>query len=155
MYSRQLVHQWRSEEQAILVGANTVAHDNPSLTTRDVKGKNPIRIVIDIQNSLPKSSQVFNSEAKTITLTNNEIDSSIPLAKQICTALYLNNISSVIVEGGKKTLQTFIDEQLWDEARIFSSNENLKTGVRKPQLKGKLVNEIKIKSDTLKTMLND
>ena len=77
------------------------------------------------------------------------------MAKQICTALYLNNISSVIVEGGKKTLQTFIDEQLWDEARIFSSNENLKTGVRKPQLKGKLVNEIKIKSDTLKTMLND
>ena len=155
MYSRQLVHQWRSEEQAILVGANTVTQDNPSLTTRDIKGKNPIRIVIDIQNSLPKSSQVFNSEAKTITLTNNEIDSSIPLAKQICTALYLNNISSVIVEGGKKTLQTFIDEQLWDEARIFSSNENLKTGVRKPQLKGKLVNEIKIKSDTLKTMLND
>ena len=155
MYSRQLVHQWRSEEQAILVGANTVAHDNPSLTTRDVKGKNPIRIVIDIQNSLPKSSQVFNSEAKTITLTNNEIDSSIPLAKQICTALYLNNISSVIVEGGKKTLQTFIDEQLWDEARIFSSNKDLKTGIKKPHLEGKLISETLIKSDTLKIIIND
>jgi len=155
MYSRQLVHQWRSEEQAILVGANTVAQDNPSLTTRDIKGKNPIRIVIDIQNSLPKSSQVFNSEAKTITLTNTEIDSTAPLAIQVCNALYLNDISSVIIEGGKKTLQAFIDEKLWDEARIFSSNKDLKTGIKKPHLEGKLISETLIKSDTLKIIIND
>ena len=154
VYSRQLVHQWRSEEQAILVGANTVAQDNPSLTTRDIKGKNPIRIVIDIQNSLPKSRQVFNSEAKTITLTNNEIDSTAPLAIQVCNALYLNDISSVIIEGGKKTLQAFIDEKLWDEARIFSSNKDLKTGIKKPRLQGKLINETLIKSDTLKIIIN-
>ena len=97
LYSRQLVHQWRSEEQAILVGANTVIQDNPSLTTREIKGENPIRIVIDIRNSLSMSSQVFNSEAKTITLTNSEIDPTIPLAIQICNALYLNDITSVIV----------------------------------------------------------
>ena len=155
MYSRQLVHQWRSEEQAILVGANTVTQDNPSLTTRDIKGKNPIRIVIDIQNSLPKSSQVFNSEAKTITLTNTEIDSTAPLAIQVCNALYLNDISSVIIEGGKKTLQAFIDEKLWDEARIFSSNKDLKTGIKKPHLEGKLISETLIKSDTLKIIIND
>lgn len=155
MYSRQLVHQWRSEEQAILVGANTVAQDNPSLTTRDIKGKNPIRIVIDIQNSLPKSSQVFNSEAKTITLTNTEIDSTAPLAIQVCNALYLNDISSVIIEGGKKTLQAFIDEKLWDEARIFSSNKDLKTGIKKPHLEGKLISKTLIKSDTLKIIIND
>ena len=155
MYSRQLVHQWRSEEQAILVGANTVAQDNPRLTTRDIKGKNPIRIVIDIQNSLPKSSQVFNSEAKTITLTNTEIDSTAPLAIQVCNALYLNDISSVIIEGGKKTLQAFIDEKLWDEARIFSSNKDLKTGIKKPHLEGKLISETLIKSDTLKIIIND
>ena len=155
MYSRQLVHQWRSEEQAILVGANTVAQDNPSLTTRDIKGKNPIRIVIDIQKSLPESSQVFNSEAKTITLTNAEIDSTAPLAIQVCNALYLNDISSVIIEGGKKTLQAFIDEKLWDEARIFSSNKDLKTGIKKPHLEGKLISETLIKSDTLKIIIND
>ena len=155
MYSRQLVHQWRSEEQAILVGANTVTQDNPSLTTRDIKGKNPIRIVIDIQKSLPESSQVFNSEAKTITLTNAEIDSTAPLAIQVCNALYLNDISSVIIEGGKKTLQAFIDEKLWDEARIFSSNKDLKTGIKKPHLEGKLISETLIKSDTLKIIIND
>ena len=155
MYSRQLVHQWRSEEQAILVGANTVAQDNPSLTTRDIKGKNPIRIVIDIQKSLPESSQVFNSEAKTITLTNAEIDSTAPLAIQVCNALYLNDISSVIIEGGKKTLQAFIDEKLWDEARIFSSNKDLKTGIKKPHLEGKLISKTLIKSDTLKIIIND
>jgi diaminohydroxyphosphoribosylaminopyrimidine deaminase/5-amino-6-(5-phosphoribosylamino)uracil reductase len=155
MYSRQLVHQWRSEEQAILVGANTVTQDNPSLTTRDIKGKNPIRIVIDIQKSLPESSQVFNSEAKTITLTNTEIDSTAPLAIQVCNALYLNDISSVIIEGGKKTLQAFIDEKLWDEARIFSSNKDLKTGIKKPHLEGKLISETLIKSDTLKIIIND
>ena len=155
MYSRQLVHQWRSEEQAILVGANTVTQDNPSLTTRDIKGKNPIRIVIDIQKSLPESSQVFNSEAKTITLTNTEIDSTAPLAIQVCNALYLNDISSVIIEGGKKTLQAFIDEKLWDEARIFSSNKDLKTGIKKPHLEGKLISKTLIKSDTLKIIIND
>ena len=155
LYSRQLVHQWRSEEQAILVGANTVIQDNPSLTTREIKGENPIRIVIDIRNSLSMSSQVFNSEAKTITLTNSEIDPTIPLAIQICNALYLNDITSVIVEGGKKTLQTFIDENLWDEARIFSSNVDMKTGIEKPQLKGQLIKQIHIKSDTLKIIHND
>jgi diaminohydroxyphosphoribosylaminopyrimidine deaminase/5-amino-6-(5-phosphoribosylamino)uracil reductase len=155
LYSRQLVHQWRSEEQAILVGANTVIQDNPSLTTREIKGENPIRIVIDIRNSLSMSSQVFNSEAKTITLTNSEIDPTSPLAIQICNALYLNDITSVIVEGGKKTLQTFIDENLWDEARIFSSNVDMKTGIEKPQLKGQLIKQIHIKSDTLKIIHND
>ena len=155
LYSRQLVHQWRSEEQAILVGANTVIQDNPSLTTREIKGENPIRIVIDIRNSLSMSSQVFNSEAKTITLTNSEIDPTIPLAIQICNALYLNDITSVIVEGGKKTLQTFIDENLWDEARIFSSNVDMKPGIEKPQLKGQLIKQIHIKSDTLKIIHND
>ena len=69
-YSRQLVHQWRAEEQAILVGANTVVQDNPSLTTREVEGANPIRIVIDLKNSLAETYQVFNSDAKTIRLTS-------------------------------------------------------------------------------------
>ena len=153
--SRQLVHQWRAEEQAILIGANTVAQDNPRLTTREVEGPNPIRIIIDIKNTLPKSSQVFNSEAKTIKLTSCEIDPSKPLAAQVCKALYLNKITSVIIEGGQKTLKAFINEDLWDEARIFTSDTHLKEGVKKPQLKGKATKEIRIGSDSLNIILND
>ena len=153
--SRQLVHQWRAEEQAILVGANTVAQDNPSLTTREVEGPNPIRIIIDLKNTLPESSQVFNSEAKTIKLTKNEIDPNKPLAAQVSEALYLNKITSVIVEGGQKTLQAFINEGLWDEARIFSSETYLKEGIKKPQLKSIPVKETLIDSDSLKIILND
>ena len=151
--SRQLVHQWRAEEQAILIGANTVAQDNPRLTTREVEGPNPIRIVIDIKNTLPKSSQVFNSEAKTIKLTRSEIDPSKPLATQVCKALYLNKITSVIIEGGQKTLKAFINEDLWDEARIFTSDTYLKEGVKKPQLKGIPTKEIRIGSDSLNLSL--
>ena len=153
--SRQLVHQWRAEEQAILVGANTIVLDNPRLTTREVQGQNPIRIVIDIKNTLPRSSQVFNSEAKTIKLTKSEIDPNKPLAAQVSKALYLNKITSVIVEGGQKTLQAFINEGLWDEARVFSSEIYLKKGVKKPQLRGKPTKESFIDSDCLKIILND
>ena len=153
--SRQLVHQWRAEEQAILVGANTVAQDNPSLTTREVEGPNPIRIIIDLKNTLPESSQVFNSEARTIKLTKNEIDPNKPLAAQVSKALYLNKITSVIVEGGQKTLQAFINEGLWDEARIFSSETYLKEGIKKPQLKSIPVKETLIDFDSLKIILND
>ncbi len=153
--SRQLVHQWRAEEQAILVGANTVAQDNPSLTTREVEGPSPYSIIIDLKNTLPESSQVFNSEAKTIKLTKNEIDPNKPLAAQVSKALYLNKITSVIVEGGQKTLQAFINEGLWDEARIFSSETYLKEGIKKPQLKSIPVKETLIDSDSLKIILND
>ena len=154
-HSRQLVHQWRAEEQAILVGANTVIQDNPSLTTREVEGANPIRIVIDLKNSLAESYTVFNSEAKTIRLTSNDMDTERPLASEICKALYKHQINSVIIEGGPKTLQTFIDEDLWDEARIFTGELNLKEGIYKPLIKGTLKTETWIGSDCLKILRND
>ena len=154
-YSRQLVHQWRAEEQAILVGANTVVQDNPSLTTREVEGSNPTRIVIDPKNSLAETYQVFNSDAKTIRLTSVEIDVQKPLASEVCNALYTHQINSVIVEGGQKTLQAFIDENLWDEARIFSSDLKLVEGVSNPQINGSLVAETSIGSDCLKILTND
>ena len=154
-YSRQLVHQWRAEEQAILVGANTVVQDNPSLTTREVKGANPIRIVIDLKNSLPESYNIFNSEAKTIRLTSKDMDTKRPLAFEVCKALYKHQINSVIIEGGPKTLQAFIDENLWDEARIFTGELNLNEGILKPQINGTLVAETEIGSDCLKILRND
>lgn len=126
-YSRQLVHKWRSEEQAILVGANTVIADNPSLTTRDWEGKSPMRIVLDIQGSLPEDAAVFNKAAKTTRLTTNK-------PKDICDSLYEERIQSVLVEGGAKTLQRFIDDELWDEARVFTGPVLFTEGVAAPKL---------------------
>lgn len=154
-YSRQLTHKWRAEEQAILVGTNTVLHDNPSLTVRDWTGQNPIRIVIDKDLRLPKHLSVFNSDAQTIIISKKDMDFNNHLAKNICDILYKNHINSVIVEGGKHLLQTFIDENLWDEARIFAGNSLFKKGIEAPKLNGKLISEENIMGDILKTYRND
>ena len=154
-YSRQLVHKWRAEEQAILVGANTVLQDNPSLTTREVGGKNPIRVVIDIRGNLSKDSNVFDDSSKTVILDHISLDKNQPLATQICARLHEQSINSVIVEGGTKTLQLFIDEGLWDESRVFTGPITLHKGVACPTFEGKLYDERKINSDILRTYIND
>ncbi|MFV0539840.1 MAG: bifunctional diaminohydroxyphosphoribosylaminopyrimidine deaminase/5-amino-6-(5-phosphoribosylamino)uracil reductase RibD [Aestuariibaculum sp.] len=154
-FSRQIVHKWRTEEQAILVGANTVLKDNPSLTARDYKGNNPIRIVIDKTHNLPKKLFVFNSKAETISISKPEIDFNKPIAGQICNILYKKQINSVIVEGGTKTLQAFIDETLWDEARVFSNPIEFDDGIKSPRFSGKLISEQHILNDTLKIYSND
>ena len=154
-FSRQLVHKWRTEEQAILVGTNTVLEDNPSLTVRDWTGKNPIRLVIDKNEKLLKKHSVFNTAAKTILISKNNIDFSKDIAKQICDLLFEKNISSVIIEGGSKTIQTFIVKNLWDEARVFTGNTEFKKGVKAPIFKGKLISEENIITDTLKIYKND
>lgn len=154
-YSRQLVHKWRANEQSILVGTNTVLEDNPTLTTRDWTGNNPIRIVIDKNQKLSKNLTVFNNEAKTIIINKNTIDFSKNIAKQICDILFKKNITSIIIEGGKKTLQTFIDENLWDEARVFIGQTEFKNGTKAPLIKGKVISKAFIKDDILKTYTND
>ncbi|MBD0832618.1 bifunctional diaminohydroxyphosphoribosylaminopyrimidine deaminase/5-amino-6-(5-phosphoribosylamino)uracil reductase RibD [Aestuariibaculum sediminum] len=154
-YSRQLVHKWRTEEQAILVGTNTVLQDNPSLTSRDWTGHNPIRVVIDREEKLPKTFSVFNHEAQTLTLTKNIIDFTKPLAQQVSDVLHNHNINSVIIEGGTKTLQSFIDENLWDEARIFTGTTTFGSGCKSPKLTGRLISKEHIINDTLKIYLND
>ncbi|MFD2918030.1 bifunctional diaminohydroxyphosphoribosylaminopyrimidine deaminase/5-amino-6-(5-phosphoribosylamino)uracil reductase RibD [Psychroserpens luteus] len=154
-YSRQLVHKWRAEEQSILVGTNTVLEDNPSLTVRDWTGKNPIRVVIDRELKLSKEHSVFNAEAETIEISKNDFDFNKPLAKQIATILHSRNINSIIIEGGEKTLQTFIDENLWDEARVFTGNTTFKNGIKAPEFYGKLISEEKIIEDTLHIYVNN
>ncbi len=170
-YSRQLVHKWRTEEQAILVGTNTVFQDNPTLTARDWTGNNPIRVVIDRTLKLPKETSVFNNEAKTIIINEKTKDQKLKqnhwnlefinwdlkqnIAQQICNVLYKNDITSVIIEGGQKTLQTFIDENIWDEARIFTGDTEFKEGVKAPVFAGKLISKEKILSDILKIYKND
>ncbi len=149
-FSRQLLHKWRTEEQAILVGTNTVLEDNPSLTARTWKGHNPTRIVIDKSNKLNTNASIFNSDAETLVISEENVDFKQPIAQQICDVLYNKNINSVIIEGGSKTLQTFINEALWDEARVFVGAKTFETGTKAPQLHAKLHYEIQILNDTLK-----
>ena len=147
-FSRQLVHRWRADEQAILVGTNTVLQDNPSLTVRNWTGKNPIRVVLDKNDILSKSLNIFNNEAETIIIKETS-------AKAICEKLFEANINSIIIEGGAKTLQTFINENIWDEARVFTGQLLFKNGVKAPKFSGKLISEEKIMSDILKIYKND
>ncbi|MEO1031092.1 MAG: bifunctional diaminohydroxyphosphoribosylaminopyrimidine deaminase/5-amino-6-(5-phosphoribosylamino)uracil reductase RibD [Bacteroidota bacterium] len=154
-YSRQLVHKWRAEEQAILIGTYTVMEDNPSLTVRDWEGQNPIRVVLDKSFKLKNDFSVFDDQSETIRITNTEVDFEQPLATQVCRMLHDKNVNSVIIEGGAKTLQTFIDEDLWDEARVFIGKPQFKEGVKAPKLKGQLISESKILEDTLKIIGND
>ena len=98
---------------AILVGTQTAIDDNPRLNTRDWTGKNPVRIVIDKNNRISKENHIFDSQAKTIVISAETIDFNEPIASQIMKVLYDEEIQSVIIEGGRQTLQTFIDENLW------------------------------------------
>lgn len=145
--SRQIVHKWRSEEQAILVGFNTIIQDNPKLTTRMVKGGNPIRIVVCDDRKIVKKFNVFNDEAETIIINLDSCNKNISEAKKICDDLFKNNIISVIVEGGPKTLNYFLMENLWDEARIFIGEKEFSNGIKAP--------EIELKNSLFRLIDND
>lgn len=165
-FSRQLVHKWRSEEQAILVGTQTVMDDNPKLNVRDWTGNNPIRIVLDKNNRIPKDFSVYNNQQKTIFITesNNsestentifeKIDFGQNIGIQIMDVLYKHSIQSVIIEGGRQTLQTFIDENSWDEARIFTGNTYFETGIKAPVLERKNGIKKTIENDSLLIIRN-
>lgn len=154
-YSRQLVHKWRTEEQAILVGTHTVSEDNPSLTVRDWTGRNPVRIVLDSQEKLSKELAIFNTEAETILLSKKTLDFNQPLAHQIGEFLHKKDIQSVIIEGGSQTLQTFIDENIWDEARVFTGKTKFSEGTKAPVFLGELTSETLIMDDTLRIYKNN
>ena len=130
-----LVHQWRTEEQSIAVGAQTVVDDNPQLTARWVNGKQPIRLVLDPNGRLDQQYSVFDATAKTHHLTLNTIQAErAHYLPSVLDYLYQNNIQSVLVEGGRKTLDYFIQAELWDEARIFATDNKLGDGIAAPQL---------------------
>ncbi|MBB2144829.1 bifunctional diaminohydroxyphosphoribosylaminopyrimidine deaminase/5-amino-6-(5-phosphoribosylamino)uracil reductase RibD [Pedobacter sp. LMG 31464] len=159
--AKQLTHQWRSEEDAIVVGKQTALIDNPQLTARNVEGKNPIRIVIDSNLAIPETHHVYNDEAKTIVF--NEIktdvinnihfvqmeDMQFYLAQKIAFQLYLMDIQSVIIEGGAQILSQFITANLWDEARIFTSKTEWNDGIKAPSIKGNILETLQIGADEL------
>lgn len=142
--SRVLVHKWRTEEAAILVGTQTVLDDNPKLTARGWEGSQPIRLLIDRNKKVPSEYNILNEEATTLVFTldkKNEHDVVLPfknLPEEILQELYKRNIQSVIIEGGLQTLQSFIDAGLWDEARIFKCSNTLHHGVAAPRISGNL-----------------
>ena len=139
--SRQYVHKWRSQEHAILVGSKTVDFDNPQLNSRNWDNNSPIKIVIG--NPKIKSKDTL--------YIHNGNDLNI---ENITNFLHKKNIQSVLVEGGNKTLKTFIENNLWDEARVFKSKNKLKKGVLAPKINGTKFYEENIKDDNLKIIRN-
>lgn len=154
-WSRQLVHKWRAEEQAILIGSNTARLDNPTLNCRDWEGSNPHRFVINRNDDLDRNTKLFNSEATTTVLDKQILNFDLPLAQQVCEILFNNKIISIIIEGGRQTIQTFINEEIWDEARVFTSEVKLKKGIPAPRFSSQTYLERKVKTDILRIYRND
>ncbi len=164
--SKTLVHLWRAEESAILIGKNTALVDQPSLTTRLVKGASPTRLIIDRELEVSEDSPLFRSDAKTIIFNNHKneskahiqyisLDFNKNILPQLMKTLYELNIQSVIVEGGAYTIKQFIEQNLWDEARQFIGQKTFGNGILSPSIHSSLLTrQQKIEQDVLNTYLN-
>lgn len=166
-FTNRLVHQWRSEEAAILVGTNTALMDNPQLTNRYFNSRQPVRLVLDKDLQLSSSANVVNDDAPTIIFNEHQhtdegqpqyyrITNDVNAVHQVTNALYQKNIQSVLVEGGAQLLQSFIDESMWDEARVITNKELIiDNGLNAPELKNHhLTNEQQILLDSVKYFTN-
>ncbi len=165
-YSKQLVHQWRTEEQAILVGTHTALMDDPALTARLFKGSNPLRVLIDKDLVVLETANIFSKGAKTLVFTAKtvekksdhleyiRIDFSQGIIAQILNVLHQKDIQSLIVEGGRHTLQGFIDHNLWDEARVFKTKIIFQDGTKAPDFLSKHCQSEMIMEDELKIFKN-
>ena len=141
--SRQLVHKWRSEEDAILVGKNTALKDNPALNVRLWSGKQPVRVLLDAKLSVPPTYQLFDQSLPTIVFNDKISNTSHNITRVkknpknlrgVLTYLFDCEIQSMIVEGGSQILNNFISNNLWDEARIFKTHKVFSKGIRTPQI---------------------
>ncbi|WP_020532066.1 bifunctional diaminohydroxyphosphoribosylaminopyrimidine deaminase/5-amino-6-(5-phosphoribosylamino)uracil reductase RibD [Flexithrix dorotheae] len=158
-YSRKLVHKWRAEEDAILVGTNTAKYDNPRLNVRDWTGKNPVRIVIDKSLKLDKGLNLFNQQQQTFcyNLMKSEVSENLEFVQldknnfiqNLVSDLNAKNLQSVIIEGGSQTLNAFIESNLWDEARVFKSKTQFGKGIPAPRLQGYLEKTENCREDLL------
>lgn len=158
-YSRQLVHKWRTEEDAVLVGRNTVSHDDPQLNVRDWSGRNPVRVAIDRFLKAPEKRKIFDGSQPTLVynVLKNEERRNLTLVRieeqaflwHLVRDLHKRGIQSVIIEGGAETLRHFIDQGLWDEARVFKSSRTFNAGIESPRLRGNLIGTENVMGDTL------
>ena len=141
-YTRQIVHKWRSQENAILVGSKTYITDNPILDSRNWNKNNPQRFIIAGNNKIQNKRFDIIRHNKTLSVDNiNQI-------------LFEKNIQSILVEGGKKTLETFIKSGCWDEARIIKNEKKINNGIRSPILNSKINNVLKVDDDLIQTYFN-
>ncbi len=141
-YTRQIVHKWRSQENAILVGSKTYLTDNPILDSRNWNNNNPQRFIIAGNNKIHNKRFDIIRHNKTLSVDNiNKI-------------LFEKNIQSILVEGGKKTLETFIKSGCWDEARIIKNEKKINNGIRSPILNSKINNVLKVDDDLIQTYFN-
>jgi diaminohydroxyphosphoribosylaminopyrimidine deaminase/5-amino-6-(5-phosphoribosylamino)uracil reductase len=159
--SRRLVHKWRTEQQAIMVGSRTALLDNPQLNSRDWTGPDPVRIVLNKNLSLPHHLHFFDHRQptlvynfiKTETEPNLEficLDPEAAILPTILADLYQRNIQSVLIEGGANLLSQFINNELWDEAFVFKSSHRLLDGIPAPRLPlGQLRKSTAVGTDTL------
>lgn len=147
-YTSMMVHKRRAEADAIMVGTNTAILDNPSLNIRNWYGKNPIRIVLDKHLSLNPDLNLFDGHTPTLVYTIKErpdtdkvsyitLNHEKPLLPQIMNDLHQRNVQTLLVEGGSKLLQSFIDDGLWDEIFVERSEKQLLSGVKSPEIKQK------------------
>ncbi|WP_420582704.1 bifunctional diaminohydroxyphosphoribosylaminopyrimidine deaminase/5-amino-6-(5-phosphoribosylamino)uracil reductase RibD [Reichenbachiella sp.] len=163
-HSRKLVHKWRAEEDAIWVGTNTAKHDNPKLNVRDWKGDDPIRLVIDKNLTLSRDLHLFDQEIPTIcyNLKKEGKEENLEwvkvkeenLLEDIFLDMRQRGIQSVFVEGGAHLLQSIIDQGLWDEARVFSSETQFEAGISAPSLKCDPEESKQIENDQLEIYYN-
>ncbi len=140
--SKKLTHKWRSEEHSILVGVQTIIDDDPILTTRLVDGENPIRFVLDPNSRIPINSKVLSETSKTIILSKKE-NKLIPNYTKsirfdniqlIIDSLYQMKIQSILIEGGTKTINYFLNNNIWDSIRIFRSKNKIINGIESPKI---------------------
>jgi len=143
--SRMLVHKWRTEEQAILVGTRTALMDNPRLNAREWPGKSPVRMVIDRELKLPKYLNLFDNSQKTLVFNGQKsftggethyirLDFAGSVLEQLLSYLYKTGIQSVFVEGGRKLINSFIEEDCWDEARVLVGPKQFGAGIPSPEI---------------------
>ena len=173
-YSKRLVHRWRSEVDAILVGTNTARVDNPALTNRLYFGKSPLRMVIDRNLQLPTNLHLFDGETNTLVIhdlptqatsneqqqtTNNKqqnsqieylsLDFSTDFLFRLLSQLHERKITTLLVEGGATLLAHFIQNNLWDEARVLIGNQILGEGIAAPLLSGEIIQQFSLEGDQI------
>ncbi|PWJ42576.1 bifunctional diaminohydroxyphosphoribosylaminopyrimidine deaminase/5-amino-6-(5-phosphoribosylamino)uracil reductase RibD [Sediminitomix flava] len=164
-FSRKMVHKWRAEEDSIMVGRNTAQYDNPSLNVRDWQGKDPVRVVIDSELKLSKDLNLFDQTIPTLcyNLKQDLEDGLVTYIKvekenylsAIFTDLFERKLQSIIIEGGSYLLQKCIDENFWDEARVFMAKTTFGDGIKAPSLKNaKFISENELQGDKLQVLRN-
>ncbi len=167
-FSKRLVHKWRTEVQAIMVGTNTVLTDNPKLTARHYPGRSPLRITIDQNERIPASfnlkkdnqtptwiytKNTFRESQNSQNLSYKQIKDRSQILQQICSDLYQGNRDTLLVEGGAQLLNSFINAGLWDEARIIKSPQMLHSGIKAPLLKGNKIAQFNLDEDLVSLLL--